>query len=224
MYTLAKLFGKSPFTPLRLHMELVSSCIHKLPELFQAFIEKKEEKINLIAKEISKIEHEADITKDDIRTHFPKSLFLPIDRTTFLQILSFQDDLADKAENISVLITLKELNSFESLLSSFEIFWKKNLEVFNIVQEIIKDFDVLLESAFGGMEAKKIKDLTKQVAHKEYEADILQQKLLKILYGNSENLHYADFYLWLTLIREVGALSDISENLANLVRTILEIK
>ena len=34
MRTIARLFGKSPFSPLQTHMKKVSACIKKLSEIF----------------------------------------------------------------------------------------------------------------------------------------------------------------------------------------------
>src|SRR3989344_2456887 len=101
MLTIARLFGKSPFAPLQTHMEKVSSCMSELPYLFKAILVQDQEAISDIAAKISKLEHEADLTKNDIRNHLPKSLFLLVDREALLEILSLQDALADQAEEIS---------------------------------------------------------------------------------------------------------------------------
>ena len=73
------------------------------------------EKIEKLVADLSRMEHEADLTKNDIRNHFPKSLFLPIDRAHFLEILSVQDSIADKAEDIGILLTLRPLESFRNI-------------------------------------------------------------------------------------------------------------
>ncbi|NGX36070.1 MAG: hypothetical protein K1000chlam1_00907, partial [Candidatus Anoxychlamydiales bacterium] len=59
MFSIAKLFGRSPFAPLQSHMDKVASCVLLLEKLFIALKEKKYEKIKEIGKAISKQEHEA---------------------------------------------------------------------------------------------------------------------------------------------------------------------
>src|ERR1700743_1238452 len=103
MRTIVNLFGRSPFAPLRHHMETVAMCVYLLSDLFQALQKQDKEALQKIASSIQSYEHEADRTKNDIRNHLPKSLFLPIDRTQLLEILTLQDRLADKAEDVSVL-------------------------------------------------------------------------------------------------------------------------
>ena len=73
MLTIAKLFGKSPFSPLQSNMKKVGSCIKKLTEIFQEIENQNFEKIEALVAELSKLEHEADLTKNDIRNHLPRS-------------------------------------------------------------------------------------------------------------------------------------------------------
>ena len=76
MRTIAKLFGKSPFAPLQQHMNKVAACIAELEEAFAAFFNSEYKKMEIIAKRLSKLEHEADLTKNDIRNNLPRSVFL----------------------------------------------------------------------------------------------------------------------------------------------------
>ncbi len=223
MLSIAKLFGKSPFAPLQTHMEKVHSCVILLDSLFIALKEKNYEKVKEIGLNISKKEHEADLTKNDIRNHLPKSLFLPIDKSIFLEILSFQDSFANKAEDIAVTVTLKELKHYEEI-EGFDEFYKKNIKSFLLAYDVIKEFDNLLESSFGGTEAHKVKEMIEKLAYKEHELDILGYNLLKKLYSLTDKFSYSTFHLWNTILKEVGELSNIAERLGNRIRMILELQ
>lgn len=222
MLNIAKLFGKSPFAPLQTHMEKVHSCVILLDNLFAALKEKNYEKVREIGLTISKKEHEADLTKNDIRNHLPKSLFLPIDRGVFLEILHFQDSFANTAEDIAVIVTLKELKHYEEI-EGFEEFYKKNIKSFLLAYDVVKEFDNLIESSFGGIEAQKVKQMIEQLAFREHELDILGYNLLKNLYALTDKFSYSTFYLWNTILKEVGELSNIAERLGNRIRMILEL-
>lgn len=224
MYTIAKLFGKSPFAPLQTHMEKVAECIALLPILFEALATGNFDKINEIAKKISKLEHEADQIKNDIRNHLPKSIFLPIDRGALLEILALQDSLADQAEDIAVTMTMQKFEKVENLVKDFTIFYKKNLEAFHKVYAVTQEIDALLESSFGGVEAQKTKELIEKVAFFEHEADRIQHMITKKLYELSAVMPYGSFHLWMRLLKEVAAISNLSEKLAYRVRMILELK
>ena len=96
------LFARSPFSPLQSHMEKVAECVQKIEALFQAFFESKHDAISTLAAEISDMEHAADLTKNEIRNNLPKGLFLAVNRGDLLEILSLQDTLADRAEDIGI--------------------------------------------------------------------------------------------------------------------------
>lgn len=224
MLNIARLFGKSPFAPLQSHMKKVSLCVERLSDIFNALSKMDMEKIEKLVADLSRMEHEADLTKNDIRNHLPKSLFLPIDRAHFLEILSVQDSIADKAEDVGILLTLRPLETFRNFHADLLAFFKKNELVFLDAKHIIEEIDELLESSFGGIEAEKVKAMVEQTAHKEYEADKMRQTLMRQLFTHGDTLSVSAFHLWMRLIEEVGAISHLSERLANRIRMVLELK
>ena len=224
MISIARLFGKSPFAPLQTHMKKVSICVEKLATIFDALPKGDLAKMEKLSAELSDLEHDADITKNDIRNHLPKSIFMPIDRSHFLEILSVQDSIADKAEEIGILLSMKTLDMYADFHNELETLFKKNLEVFWNAKKIVEEIDELLESSFGGLEAEKVKVMIEQTAYKEHEAALLQHKLTKLLYNKGQGLSSPSFHLWISLIQQVGTLSELSEKLANRIRMVLELK
>lgn len=222
--SLFNLFGRSPFAPLQSHMEKVSGCVHLLPNLFQALEQKNREALELVATQIGELEHQADITKNDIRNHLPKSLFLPIDRAHLLEILSTQDRIADRAEDVSVLILLKPIELLPSFKQEFNEFLHKNIVAFDGARQIIKEMHELLESSFGGAEAEKVRSMVEDVSYKEHEVDLIQSQLLKKLFQAENEMSYTTFYLWQKICEALAAVSNLSENLAYRVRMTLELK
>lgn len=224
MRTIAKLFGQSPFGPLQDHMQRVSDCVEKAIEALTAFQAGEYDKLDGLAKEISDLEHAADQVKHDIQNHLPKSLFLPVDRSRLLEILSIQDSIADKAENLGIALTLKRLELPEVLRELFSRLINTNIKAFRNVLRIINELDELVQTSFGGAEAENVKDMVDDVAHLEYEADLIQRDLLKALFAAEQQFTVGSFYQWTKLISHVSELSNLSERLANRVRTTLELK
>ena len=73
MRTILSMFAKSPFKPLVSHIEKVNECVNQIKPLFDAFLSSDYEKVESIAKQISKVEYKADKIKDDIDTSFTPS-------------------------------------------------------------------------------------------------------------------------------------------------------
>ena len=199
--------------------------MEKLARIFECLTKMELDKMERLVEDLSTLEHEADLTKNDIRNHLPKSLFLPIDRSHFLEILSIQDSIADKAEEIGILLTLRPLEWFkENLKTDLQAFCNKNSEAFWQAKHIIEEIDELLEASFGGIEAEKVKTMVEQTAYKEHEVACMQRDLMKELFISGENLSPPSFYMWVKLFEEVGAISHLSEKLANRIRMVLELK
>jgi predicted phosphate transport protein (TIGR00153 family) len=222
--TILNLFGPSPFIPLQSHMDQVSLCVHRLPELFAAIEAQDYAQRDSIAEQISQSEHLADLMKNDIRNHMSKGLYLPIDRSHLLDILTIQDRIADIAEDIAILSTFKPLIPLEALQEDFHQFLNENIASFDAAHRIIKEIDELLESSFGGVEAQKVLKMVDEVAFKEHEVDVIQRKLIKNLFQSEALMTYSTFDLWQRLFQAIAAISNLSENLADRVRMTLELK
>lgn len=222
MSIIENLFSRSPFTPLQTHMEKVAACVDKLHELYAAFQKKDQDLILKIVDEISDLEHSADLTKNDIRGNLPRGMFLAINRADLLQILSLQDSIADKAEDIGVLMTLKKLDPIKDLKSDLQKFLLKNTETVESVHKIILELDRLLQSTFGGTEAKKVRQMVNDVAFMEHEADIMQREILRKLYSMEKSLSYASFNLWINIIKTMASLGNLSEKLAYKIAMVID--
>lgn len=224
MITILKLFGRSPFAPLKAHMHQVASCVALLKPLFEAL--EKADMVNLedVSERICVLEHAADLIKNDIRNHLPKSLFLPIDRGHILEILALQDEIADAAEDIAVLATLKPLKMVDAFRDDLNAFLAINIEAFDGVVLIINEMHELLESSFGGLEAERVRSMIDYVAAKEHEVDVFQRKLLKFLFQAEDLMPYTTFVLWQKILEAIAAISNSSEKLAYRIRMTLEIK
>ena len=196
----------------------------EIPSLFEAIKKGDFPFLEQQAVKISDLEHKADLTKNEIRNHLPKSLFLPIDRGHLLEILECQDEIADHIEDLAIVLTFRPLSFKPSFEPIFFKFLEKNIETFGWARKINKELNELLESTFGGIEAEKVRAMSDQVALKEHEADLLQRELLKALYKTENELSYSEFDLWQKIFLLVASLSNLSERLANRVRMTLDVK
>jgi predicted phosphate transport protein (TIGR00153 family) len=224
MLTIARLFGQSPFAPLQTHINKVASCIEKLTGLIAALGTADMAAIEKLSAELSELEHEADLTKNDIRNHLPKSIFLPIDRSQFLEILAVQDSIADRAEEVGILLTLHPLEHYKKFATGFNELYALTLETFNSSLKIMREIEELLESSFGGIEAEKVKAMVEETAFKEHKATRSKHDLQKRLYASGTEFSPPAFYLWMKVLEAVSNISGSSERLANRIRMILELK
>ncbi len=224
MQYFSKLFSRAPFELLELHMEKVIACLVKLDEILKIFEDTDLSKLETFSASVSELEHEADLIKNDIRSTLPQSFLFSVDRSNFLEILSVQDDLADVAEEIANLLTIKQLAIPPEIKTDLTAYKNKNMEAVWDVKEIVYSFEELLEASFGGPIAVKIQNKIDQTAYKEHEADLLKRKLLKGLFNIAGSLSTPDFYLWMHLIEAIGKISHSAEKLALRIGMLLDFK
>ena len=224
MSTIGKLFGRSPFSQIQLHMEQVNKCIAKMSEALEAAKTGNIERVDQLSNEVSELEHQADQIKSDIRERLLKRFFMPIDRSEVLEILSLQDGLADTAEDVCKVLTLRPLPFPADLVEDFDEFVSLNIKACEICASIINQMDELIESGFGGTEAERIRGLAREAALAEHEADVVQLKLLKKIYAHDVDFSIGEFHLWMRVTRVLSRLSNDSENLANRILKTLSLK
>jgi hypothetical protein len=208
---------------MQMHMDKVTECVDCIPVIFEHYRNHDMEAVKKLSARISELEHEADLIKHDIRNNLPRGLFLPVDRSNLIRILTIQDSIANRAEDISILLTFKQAGVFEGFNASFDNFLNTSLESFRLTRNIINELDELLETGFGGAEAQTVTELVEKVAQKEHETDVNQRELLRGLLAHENEITYGDFFLWTRVIRQVATIADRSENLAVEIRTTLDV-
>jgi predicted phosphate transport protein (TIGR00153 family) len=205
-------------------MEQVAKCIAKMGESLNAVEQQRWDEVETLADEASRLEHEADRIKDEIHGRLLRRFFMPVDRAQLIEILSLQDSLADTAEDIAILVTIRQLRAPDDMAEAFRKFRELNVVAFEVTRGIIGQLDELVESGFGGAEAEKVRNLVRDVAYTEHQVDVLQRRLLKEIFSDERNLSAADMNMWLQLVKELAHLSNLSENLANRVQLTLSMK
>ena len=127
-------------------------------------------------------------------------------------------------QHVARLLMIKKLTVPEAFRDRFKDFVNKNVEAFRAVRLIIHQMDELLVTGFGGAEAERVRQMVRDVARLEHEADRIQFDLLKSLVAQEQQLSVGSFFLWDKIFRQVSGLSNNSERLAHRIRRVLELK
>lgn len=221
MKAITELFGRSPFGPLVQHTHKVHECVLEVRPLIVAFLGERYDEVEEIYERISKLEHEADIIKTEIRNHLPKSLFLPVDRGDMLKYLREQDAIADTAEDIGVLLTIRETKVPEELHEGILALTEKVLDVSEELVEAASELESLQEASFSGKGAEQVITLTEDVSQGEYEADCLQTDVTRHLYDLEDRVDPVSVYFIMKLFRLLGAIANHAENTGDNLRMML---
>ena len=216
---LTGLFARSPFGPLQEHQHKVQECAELVPALIEAAIVGDHENMRRLAREISVLEHEADTIKNRVRDQVPRSLFMPVSRSDLLNVLAAQDAIADNAEDLAVLITMREMEPLpDEVADLLRQLVQKCLEVVRQSTEVVDSLGSLVHASFTGPEAQKVLKLIDELDREEHEADKIQDQLAKTFFRNEDLFKPAAIYLWMKIFNKVGDLANFAEKMTHRIR------
>ena len=221
MRAILELFGKSPFRPLAEHTERVRDTVVLVRPLFEAFVAQDWERTEEIYQQISKLEHKADILKNDIRDHLPRSLFMPVDRGDLLLFLKQQDKIADAAEDLGVLLTMRPTPTPEAIRPGVMELVDAVLRAAEAWFETARELPVLQEASFSGPEVDRMTQRIHEVSNLEWEADKKQAEVSKEVFRHEEELGAVSVIFWANILRVLGAVANYSESTADHLRLML---
>ncbi len=176
---LLKLFGQSPIKPLQEHMRVVVRCAAEVPGLFEALCAGDDKKIQGIRDEIFTLENDADEIKNRLRSHLPKSMFMPVDRGDVLEILDLQDSIADTAQDIAGMLMVRRPTVLDPIREPLLDLTQRCRDACNQMAKIMEELDELLETGFRGRESTKVISMIDELNRIEPETD---QKAIDLLH------------------------------------------
>ncbi len=221
MGTIAKLFGKSPFIAFHEHMLIAKSCAEKVIPLMEAYINGETDKYKTIASEIYELETNADDVKNELRDNLPSSILLPVSRHDLLVALDYQDSIADRAQDIGVILTLKEIPVPENMKDILRDFVESAVKVCYLASEISA---ILCESVsrFGvSANSEDLLEMVNELSKLESENDHLGHQMMRDIFEKEDELSGVEIFLWFRLIKLIGDLADFAQKTANRMRSLI---
>lgn len=221
MRAIAGLFARSPFGPLAEHTERVHDTVVLIRPLLEAFMAGDWQETESVYRQISKLEHKADVQKNDIRDHLPKSLFLPVDRGDVLLFLKEQDSIADRAEDAGVLLTMRRTPTPASMREGITTLVDSVIQVSEAWFEVARELPNLQEVSFSGPEVDRILERINEISSLEWEADKRQAEVTRALFEHEDEIGAVSVVLWMRILQVLGAVANHAENTADLLRLML---
>jgi len=218
MRSILKIFAKSPLGPMNEHMTKVKECVDKIPLIFDALYQGDQDKVKQIAKDIYALEHEADVIKTDIRDNIPRNILLPMNKRDFLNILSTQDSIADTAEDVGVLLTIRHMTVPEEMHPLLDEFLVSVMKVVNLAMKVVSQLGDLEETAFGGEEAREVLKMVDELGVTEWESDKRQYKLSQKLFELEGKESPVAIFMWTYIILALARIANQSEKLGKQIR------
>lgn len=221
MNSIFNMFGPSPIKPIEQHMRKSYQCAKQLSSFFEAVLKKNWKAAKTIQDKISGLEKEADLIKRDLRLHLPTGLFLPVSRTDLLELLSAQDRIANKAEDIAGLIISRKMTIPAPIEPYFMPFLDCCLDAPKQACKAINELDELLETGFRGSEVKIVEKMIMTLDEIEHESDDKLADIRHRIFDMEKELPAIDVIFLYKLVQWIGELADGAQTVGHRLQILI---
>ena len=215
-----KLVGRSPIGPMQEHMRVAVACAREVIPLVEAMATGDDAAIQERRAAIDTLEHEADDIKNEIRSHLPRRLMLAMERRDMLEILDYQDSIADVAQDIAELADQRGMHLPSGLADPMRALAARVVAACEQGERVINELDELVETGFAGRETLRVEEMISELGRIETETDQLQDRACRTLFAMEDELGVATVY-WHQLILWIADLADYAERVGNRLRLLI---
>ena len=219
--SIAGLFGRSPIKPLQKHYETVHACVSRLADFFSAAADADWPLASEIQQDISQLENAADALKKEFRLHLPNSLFLPMPRTDLLDMISVQDRVANKAKDIAGLMLGRKMTIPAPVAAAMSGYLSRAIDASAQALRAINELDELLETGFGGREARLIEQMIEELDAIEHDTDDLQIAIRASLFELEGDWAPIDMMFLYKIVDWIGDLADRAQKVGGLLHMLV---
>lgn len=212
---ISRLFGTSPVRPIQEHVAQAARCAMELVPFFEAVIEADWARADQARARIIELEHIADELKRDLRLALPNSLLLPVSRSDILELLSMQDAIANRAKDISGLVTGRQMHIPEQMREPYLEFLRCSLRAVAQAEKTVGELDELFETGFRGKEVDVVIAMTEELDRIEHEGDRMQVELRSRLFRIERDLPPVDVMFLYQIIEWTGELGDLAHRVGS---------
>lgn len=220
MSLIGNLFGRSPIRPMQEHMQAAVECAREVVPLIEAMVLGDLKAISVQRGKIDELEHKADSIKNEIRSHLPQRLFLAVDRRDMLDILDFQDSIADVAQDVAELADLRGMQVPDILCEPLRSLTSRVVATCEQAERAISQLGELVETGFGRHEVGRVEEMLGELARLESDTDELAQTALRALFAIEDELGVGTVF-WYQLIGWIGDIADYAERVGNRIRLLI---
>ncbi|MCI5764743.1 TIGR00153 family protein [Actinobacillus porcinus] len=215
------LFAHSPLKPLQKHSDKVTEACTLLVPFIDAVFENDWEKAEEARLRVVDMEHRADKLKREIRLKLPRGLFLPIDRTDLLELVTQQDKLANYAKDIAGRMVSRQFPIPAEIQEGFKAFLCRSIDAALQANKITREMDELLETGFKGRELTLVNNMINTLDDIEDDTDKMQIELRRELRKIEDRYNPIDVISLYKTFEWIGVLADQAQRIGSRIELML---
>ena len=145
---------------------------------------------------------------------------MAVERRDMLEILDFQDSIADVAQDIAGLADQRQMVIPGPLAAPLLVLVRRVIAACEHAQRIVDTLDELVETGFGDRESARVEGMVNELNRIESETDELAERAARQLFSMEAELGVATVF-WYQMIDWVADLADYAERVGNRIRLLI---
>ena len=218
---ISNIFGASPVGPMQDHMDTCYSCAKELITFFEHVVNGDWDQVESSRSRIVDLEHAADEFKRQVRTQLPKSLLMPVPREDLMELMMVQDQIANRARDVSGLVLGRRMELPTSIQKDFLSFVSRNVDAAKKARKSIRELDELYESGFRGAEAELVESLVQEMDQIEDDTDLMQVGIRAKLFFIEDTLPPVNVMFLYRIIELTGDIADVADRIGRRIQVLL---
>jgi len=206
-------FGPNVIEPLYEHLCKGRHCTELAMELVEALMAGDEPRMQDLSARISEAELQADHIKLAIRHGLTKSIFAAVQRTDALQIVRYQDRMADRAQDIAKLLVLRHTAIVPAAGDELRALMRCVLDTVTALATAVQRMIPSDEHA-PAPQADMMAEALERIHVLENKSDLQIEQFLKVLFAHERESDAISVMMLFQTARLVGQIADAAENAA----------
>lgn len=203
-----QIVAKSPFKLLQKHMRKAYKSVSLLEKFLQAGLAEDWAEAKSIFQQISRYESRADSLKIEVCNNLHQGVFLPVSKGQVLSLVTYQDELANIAEDLAGLIYGRKMLFNSTLHADMLAYMQSAIHACAQAEKTIAELSQILESGFSGAMQGLTESMISELDHLESQNDKLQIELRRKIFAIEADLPALDAMFLYAVIEKIGHLAD----------------
>jgi predicted phosphate transport protein (TIGR00153 family) len=142
-------------------------------------------------------------------------------RRDLLDVLTMQDNIANKAKDIAGLILGRKMSFPESMGETIKAFVSRCIDATAQAERTVNELDELVETGFRGNEVEVVEKMITELDKIEGDTDKIQVKIRSMLFEIEQDLPPVDVMFLYKVIEWIGEVADISQRVGSRLQLLL---
>ncbi|WP_419786827.1 TIGR00153 family protein [Pseudodesulfovibrio sp.] len=209
---------RSPMDGLTEHYDKIAECIATIDESLECYVSGGVcREFEDLTRAIDEIENHADKIKRNIRNHLPRGLFMPVDKTTFLNYTKFQDNILDSAQDALHWLAMRKMAIPEEIQKDIIYLLDAVARITVLLGPALKATIAIVGG--GSIDREGTKDCFRKVREERDNVRKLKSALEKKVYAME--IDFKDIYQLLHFIDCLDNMAHNTENCGDQLRVMI---